>query len=145
MVTGAGEAMIVADGRMDNILSRIVDGDEIGTLFVPSGHKRSSRSRWIGSVRTVGTIVVDDGAATALVEKNRSLLAAGIVKVEGTFVRGDACAIATKDGRIIGRGLTNYSSEDVQRIRGKKTSEVRAMLAERAYDEVVHRDNLVIG
>jgi glutamate 5-kinase len=145
MVTGAGEAMIVADGRMKNVLPRMLDGDAIGTLFVPARGKRSSRSRWIGSVRTNGTIVVDDGAVTALVEKNKSLLAAGIVKVEGTFARGDACAIATKDGKSIGRGLTNYSSEDLQKIRGKKTSEVRAMLAERAYDEVVHRDNLVIG
>jgi len=145
MVTGAGEAMIVADGRMENVLPRIIDGDEIGTLFVPSRQKRSSRSRWIGSVRTVGTIVVDDGAVTALIEKNKSLLAAGIIKVEGEFARGDACAIAAKDGRVIGRGLSNYSSEDVEKIRGKKTAEVRALLAERAYDEVVHRDNLVIG
>jgi glutamate 5-kinase len=145
MVTGAGEAMIVADGRMKDVLSRIIDGDVIGTLFIPARGKRSSRSRWIGSVRTNGTIVVDDGAVTALVEKNKSLLAAGIVRVEGDFARGDACAIATKDGKVIGRGLSNYSSEDVEKIRGKKTSEVRAIMAERAYDEVMHRDNLVIG
>jgi len=88
---------------------------------------------------------VDDGAVTALVEKHKSLLAAGITKVEGNFARGDACAIASKDGHIVGRGLTNYSSEDLQQICGKNTSEVRAIMAERAYDEVVHRDNLVIG
>ena len=145
MVTGAGEAMIVADGRMQNVLRRIIDGDVIGTLFVPARGKRSSRSRWIGSVRTNGTIVVDDGAVTALVEKNKSLLAAGITRVEGNFARGDACAIATRDGKIVGRGLSNYSSEEIEKIRGKKTSEVRAIMAERAYDEVVHRDNLVIG
>ena len=144
MVTSAGEAMIVADGRMENILPRILDGEEIGTLFIPAARKRSSRSRWIGSVRTVGTIIIDDGAAKALTEKNKSLLAAGIIKVEGDFARGDACAITTKDGTTIGRGLSNYSSEDVQKICGKKTSEVRAIMAERAYDEVVHRDNLVI-
>jgi glutamate 5-kinase len=145
MVTGAGEAMIVADGRMENILPRLLDGEELGTLFVPARQKRSSRSRWIGSIRTSGTIVIDDGAVTALVEKHKSLLAAGIVKVEGTFSRGDACAIASKDGRIIGRGLSNYSSEDLHQIRGKKTAEVKAIMAERAYDEVVNRDNLVIG
>ncbi len=145
MVTGAGEAMVVADGRMVNVLPRLLDGDLIGTLFTPSRNKRSSRSRWIGSIRTVGTIFVDDGAVTALVEKHKSLLAAGITRVEGRFARGDACAIATKDGEVIGRGLTNYSSEDLKNIRGKKTGQVREMLAERAYDEVVHRDNLVIG
>jgi glutamate 5-kinase len=143
-VTGAGEAMVVADGRMENILARIVEGEEIGTLFVPAGAKKSSRSRWIGSVTPMGTIVVDDGAASALVEKNKSLLAAGIVKVEGAFGRGDVVAIAKKDGVKIGRGLSNYSEGDVERIRGKKTVEVRGIMADGAYDEVVHRDNLVI-
>ena len=108
MVTGAGEVMIVADGRMENVLARLLDGEEIGTLFVPARQKRSSRSRWIGSIRTLGTIVIDDGAVTALVEKHKSLLAAGIVKVEGDFARGDACAIASKEGKVIGRGLSNY-------------------------------------
>ena len=145
MVTGAGESMIVANGRMENVLPRMLAGEEVGTLFVPAREKRSSRSRWIGSIRTLGTIVIDDGAVTALVEKNKSLLPAGIVKVEGNFARGDACAIATKDGKVIGRGLSNYASDDLNKIRGKKTSDVRSIMAERGYDEVVHRDNLVIG
>ena len=88
--------------------------------------------------------MVDDGAATALVERNKSLLAAGIVKVEGDFARGDAIAVQTKAGREIARGLCNYAASDVEKIRGKKTAEVRTIMAERAYDEVVHRDNLVI-
>lgn len=81
----------------------------------------------------------------ALLEKNRSLLPAGIVKVEGDFGRGDVIAIAAGDGRIIARGLSNYTAGDVERIKGKKTQEVRATLAEGAYDEVVHRDNLVVA
>lgn len=144
MMTDAGEYLIVADGRMENVLLRIIDGDEAGTLFIPASRKRSSRSRWIGTARAVGTIVVDDGAAKALVEKNRSLLPAGIVKVTGSFSRGDVIAIATGDDAVIARGLSNYASGVIERIRGKKTSEVRAMLAEEAYDEVVHRDNLVV-
>jgi glutamate 5-kinase len=143
-VTGAGEAMVVADGRMENILTRILEGDEVGTLFVPGGQKKSSRSRWIGSVTPAGKIVVDDGAAAALVEKNKSLLPAGILKVEGEFGRGDVVAIVKKDGGMVGRGLSNYSAGDVERIRGKKSGEVRALMTEGAYDEVVHRDNLVI-
>ena len=104
MVTDAGEMLVVADGRAPNILPRIVGGEELGTLFLPpparrgSGAKRPSRSRWIGAARPVGTIVVDDGAAKALVERNRSLLPAGIVKVEGEFDRGDVVAIATAAG-----------------------------------------------
>ena len=145
MVTDAGEAMVVADGRMVNVLPRVLEGEAIGTLFIPAQKKRSSRSRWIGSVRPVGSIVVDEGAVKALVQKNRSLLPAGILKVEGTFERGDVVAIRGADGAIIARGLSNYSVTDLESLRGKKTGEIRAMLGEAAYDEAIHRDNLVIG
>jgi len=137
--------MIVADGRTDNILPRLLDGEELGTVFLPAGRKVSSRSRWIGSARPAGSIYVDDGAARAVVERNKSLLPAGIVKVAGDFARGDVVAICSADGTPVARGLTNYSSTDVERIRGKKTADVRTLLAEAAYDEVVHRDNLVVG
>jgi glutamate 5-kinase len=142
-VTEFGEVLIVADGRSENLLPRLIDGEELGTLFAPAGRKISSRSRWIGSARPAGIIVVDDGAALAVAQKNKSLLPAGIVRVEGSFARGDVVEIQSADGKAIARGLSNYSHEDVQRIRGKKTAEVRTMLAEAAYDEVVHRDNLV--
>lgn len=143
-VTDFGEVMIVANGRTENVLPRLLDGEELGTLFAPAGKKASSRSRWIGSARAAGIIVVDDGAVSALVEKNRSLLPAGIVRVEGEFQRGDVVNIHSSKDVPIARGLSNYSAEDVERIRGKKTAEVRAALAEAAYDEVVHRDNLVL-
>jgi glutamate 5-kinase len=145
MVLDCGEAMAVADGRMENVLPRLLGGEEIGTLFASSARRRSGKDRWIGAARAVGTIVVDAGAVSALVEKNRSLLPAGIVKVEGDFARGDVVAISAPDGKTIARGLTNYNSQDIRLIQGKKTAEVRTLLAERAYDEVVHRDNLVIG
>ena len=144
MVTDAGSAMVVADGRMENVLTNLLAGSEVGTLFVPGAKKRSARSRWIGSARPVGTIVVDDGAVKALVEKNRSLLPAGIKSVTGGFSRGDVVAINSADGRLIARGLSNYSVSEIEVIRGKKTIEVRAILQESAYDEVVHRDNLVL-
>lgn len=144
-VTESGEALIVADGRTENILPRLLEGEELGTLFVPAGKKLSSRSRWIGSARPAGKIFVDDGAVKALVEKNKSLLPAGITKVEGDFQRGDVVAICAADGTPIARGLSNYAHAEVERVRGKRTAEVKAMLAEAAYDEVVHRDNLVVG
>jgi glutamate 5-kinase len=145
MVNEAGDVMIVADGRMERILPRLLEGEELGTLFIPAaGKKRSSRSRWIGAARPLGKIVIDAGARRALVEQNKSLLPAGIVKVEGDFARGDVIAVEGPDGQLVGRGLSNYSSADVERVRGMKTQQVRELLAEGAYDEAVHRDNLVI-
>jgi glutamate 5-kinase len=144
MMTDAGEAMIVADGRMPDVLLRIMDAEEIGTLFAPAARKRSSRDRWISSLRTTGKLTVDDGARKALQQNNRSLLPAGIVDVSGEFARGDAVAIVTTDGTLVARGLSNYSHVDMLLIKGKKTSEVRQALPDRAYDEAVHKDNLVL-
>jgi glutamate 5-kinase len=145
MVTDAGEVMVVANGRDENVLERIINGDEVGTLFAPSPKKRSSRSRWINAARPAGSIIVDVGAVKALVERNRSLLPAGIVKVEGDFAPGDIVAIVNPDGQTIARGLSNYAATDIAKICGQKTAEVRALLGDAAYDEVVHRSNLVIG
>ncbi len=146
MVTDAGEAMVVAGGRTENVLPRLLAGEAIGTLFLPAGNdkKRQSRERWIGAVRPVGKIKVDAGAKKALVENHKSLLPAGVISVEGAFDAGDVIAIVSDDGTAIARGLSNYSAEDVRRLAGKKTQEVRVLLAEAAYDEVVHRDNLVM-
>ncbi len=144
MVTDAGSAMVVANGRMENVLTHLLDSKEAGTLFVPGRKKRSARSRWIGSARPVGTIVVDAGAVAALVQKNKSLLPAGIQQVRGEFNRGDLVGISGPDGQLVARGLSNYTALEIETIRGKKTMEVRSILEDAAYDEVVHRDNLVL-
>jgi glutamate 5-kinase len=145
MVNDSGEAMVVANGRDERILTRLLAGEELGTLFLPEAtRKRSSRSRWIGAVRPAGTVIIDDGARRALAELNKSLLPAGIVKIEGDFARGDVVAITDAAGKLIAKGLTNYSAAEMQTIRGKKTSQVRQLLADAAYDEAVHRDNLAL-
>jgi glutamate 5-kinase len=144
MVTDAGDAMIVADGRMPNVLVRLLDFELLGTLFSPSPKKRTSRSRWIGSARPVGAITIDPGAVRALVEKNRSLLPAGIVAVEGPFDKGDLISVRSPEGVEIARGLSNYPAQLISQIQGKRTADVRALLGEAAYDEVIHRDNLVV-
>lgn len=113
-------------------------------MFAPSARKRSGRGRWIGAARAAGSIIIDDGAVCALRDRNRSLLPAGIIRVEGDFSPGDIVAIASTNGQTIARGLSNYSRNDIERIRGRKTSQVREMLGEAAYDEVVHRSNLII-
>ena len=129
---------------MRSSLVRLLACEPLGTLFVPSPRKRSSRSRWIGAARPVGVIVVDDGAVRALVEKNKSLLPAGVVRVAGQFEKGDLVAVESAAGQTVAHGLCNYPAALVAQVMGRKTADVRAMLGEAAYDEVIHRDNLVI-
>jgi glutamate 5-kinase len=145
LMTDHGELMVVAAGRTPDVLISVLDGTDTGTLFVPTASKkRPSRSRWIGAARAAGWILIDAGAVKALVERGRSLLPAGIVKVEGAFARGDVIDIKAPDGSIVARGLSNYAASDIDRIRGHKTAEVREMLGEEAYEEVIHRNNLVL-
>lgn len=144
MVTGSGEAMVVAHGRMENILPRLLAGELLGTLFVPAPRRRAGKNRWIGAARPAGLIHVDDGAGNAVATRNRSLLPAGITRVEGDFEPGDVVGIVAANGALIARGLTNYGSADVERLKGMKSAQVRSLLAEKAYDEVVHRNNLVL-
>lgn len=144
MVTCGGDAMVVANGRDKDVLPRLLDGELLGTLFLPSEKALSSRTRWISSIRPKGTVHVDAGAVTALVEKGKSLLPAGVTKVEGEFERGDCVAICSPGGDVIARGLSNYDVEQVRQIEGRKTAEVRVLLGEAAYAEVVHRDNMIV-
>jgi len=144
-VKTAGEPVLIANGKRPNIIRDLLAGEPIGTLIVPTSKKLSARSRWIGlTARTRGTLIVDDGAANAL-RQNKSLLASGILSSEGDFERGHAVQITGKDGKLIARGLINYSREDVETIRGHKSSEFPALLkTDTYYEEVIHRDNLFL-
>ncbi|MEP9412007.1 MAG: glutamate 5-kinase [Candidatus Brocadia sp.] len=146
VVTNAGEAVIIANGRTGGILKKIVHGENVGTLFLPKEEKLASRKRWIGyTIKPKGKVYVDDGAMHALTEKGKSLLASGIVLVEGTFNKGDTISICGKgDDAVIARGLTNYSSEEIEKIKGCSTSHIAKVLGYKLYDEVIHRDNMVI-
>jgi glutamate 5-kinase len=144
IVTGSGEMMLIANGKKDSLID-ILDGKDIGTLFLAQTDKRASRKRWIAfNMDGKGTVEVDAGAARALVERGRSLLASGITAVHGMFQLGDMIGILDPPGREIARGLTNYSTEELNKIRGRKSSEFEKILGYRSYDEVVHRDNLVL-
>lgn len=145
MVTSSGEAAIVADGRERDILERLFAGEEVGTLFHPGGGKLRGRKRWIAFfLKPKGKIVVDDGAASALLDRGKSLLPTGVRDALGDFKGGDKVSIVTLAGREIARGLTNYSAEDLRRIKGLKTGAIHGVLGHKDYDEVVHRDNLVL-
>jgi glutamate 5-kinase len=144
-VRHAGEPVLIANGKTQSIILKLLDGENTGTLIVPADRKMSSRSRWIAmTAKTRGTLIVDDGAAKAL-KANKSLLASGIRAVTGDFQKGDPVAVAAADGKILARGLTNYDAADIRKIQGRKTSEFAALLqTETYYDEVIHRDDLVL-
>ncbi|MBN2583852.1 MAG: glutamate 5-kinase [Planctomycetes bacterium] len=144
-VTQSGEAAIMASGRRKNVLVDLFDGKKVGTLFLPTPSRMTSRKRWLAfSARSRGKLAVDAGAARALVEGGKSLLASGITSVSGEFEAGDLVAVVDDKGQEIARGLSNYDAESVRKIRGCKSSQFKAILGQKLYDEVVHRDNLVL-
>ena len=131
--------------RSDAVLARIMAAEEIGTLFLAQGKGISPFKRWLGfSAQVRGRIQLDEGARTAIVERGRSLLAAGVVGTQGEFQKGDVVALCDAEGRVIARGLTNYSSADVERIKGLKSEKIAQVLGRRPYEEVIHRDNLAL-
>ncbi len=145
MALDAGEAVVIADGREADVLSRLLEGEDVGTLLLPAEERLESRKRWICFTRRAqGTIFVDDGAETALTSRGKSLLPSGILSVKGAFRRGDTVNICNKNGAQVARGLTNYSADDVRKIKGLKTAQIPELLGSDRFDEVVHRDNLVL-
>jgi glutamate 5-kinase len=145
IVTEAGGHCIIASGRADDVLPRIARGEQVGTFFPGRAAAMPAWKRWLGwSADVRGTVTVDAGARDAVVDTGRSLLAAGIRDVAGSFTTGDLVALAATDGRVFARGLVNYSSDELQRIRGLKTDGIAAVLGYCPYDEVVHRDNLTV-
>jgi glutamate 5-kinase len=143
-VTEAGYAAVIACGDEPDVIRRILEGEDVGTFFVPQPHRTRSRKRWFAARTTRGTLAVDAGARRALVERGKSLLPSGIVAVRGTFDRGDTVAIAGPDGEVFATGLTNLSSADLGRICGKRSSQVCRLLGDGAYQEAIHRDNMLV-
>ncbi len=143
LATRAGGHLWIADGRHADVLKQIANGEDIGTLFLPQEEKLHSRKLWIDSFAEVcGRIVVDEGAAKALIQDGSSLLPSGVKQVHGHFDAGDAVEIVTRNGNPVGRGLANFSSEDCYKIRGLRAAEVTELLGSNAPAEVIHRDKL---
>ena len=144
-VTQSGAPVVIASGRVDNILVRVFDGEELGTIFLPQSRSLAPKKRWIGfSTQAAGYILVDSGAVRALGQKNSSLLAIGITSVEGSFEKGDIVSICDAERQEIARGLTNYSSSDLERIKGQQSDTIAETIGHCPYEEVVHRDNMTI-
>ena len=145
LATSSGVAVIIADGRKPDIILGAVAGKTVGTHFLPTVSKLESRQRWmLSGLSTKGKLVVDSGAAQALRKDKRSLLAAGILLVEGQFQSGDVVNIYDPEGARLGCGLTNYGSADINVIRGMHSDRIAEMLGREYGSEVIHRNNLVV-
>jgi len=145
MATSVGENVIIASGREPDVLTRILDGEPLGTLFLAQGKSVSPWKRWLRfSVQPQGRIHIDAGAADAVVRSGRSLLAIGIAGADGDFQKGDAVILCDPAGREIARGLTNYSSAQIKQIRGLRSQEIAGIIGHCPYEEVIHRDNLAV-
>jgi len=145
LATASGVAVVIADGREPDVILRLAAGEAIGTCFLPVTSKLESRQRWmLSGLSTRGKLVIDSGAALALSKQNRSLLAAGIKQVEGEFQRGDIVNIYDAEGSRLGCGLTNYSSADINVIKGAHSEKISTLLGYDYGSEVVHRNNLVV-
>ncbi len=141
-----GIATVVADGKRRDILEAIFRGDDVGTLFLPRAAPRRlpARKHWIAfTLKPRGALVVDDGARAAIVERGKSLLASGVRAVDGGFARGEAVAVRDAAGTEVARGLAAYDADDLRRIAGRRSDEIKSVLGF-TYGEVVHRDDLVV-
>ncbi len=140
-----GIPTLIVNGLNGSVLDKVFKGDNVGTLFWSGEAKISDRKHWIAhTLKPAGTLTVDAGAKKALVEGNKSLLPAGVVSVEGKFDFGAAVRIVGPRGKEIARGLVNYKSTDLDRIKGMKTSAIKDVVGPNFYEEVVNRDDLVL-
>jgi len=144
-VVAVGESAILANGCQDDVLDRILAGEEVGTLFLAQGQNVPAWKRWIGyTIEPAGRLFVDDGARQALCGNGRSLLPIGVARVEGSFDKGAVVAVVDSSECEFARGLTNYDSRAAGLICGLRTGEIGDVLGETPYEEIIHRDNLAI-
>jgi glutamate 5-kinase len=140
-----GIPTVIASGTRKEVLHQILKGKEIGTLILPKAETLSSRKHWIAfNLKPRGDVVVDEGAKKAIVQRGKSLLPSGVVRVRGEFDRGDSVSCLGPRGREFARGLVNYSASELERIKGLKTDEIESTLGYKYSDEVIHRDDLVV-
>ena len=140
-----GVVTVVASGRRERPVSSILDGEESGTIFWPSVSRLQSRKHWIAyALKPAGTLVVDSGARRALVDGKKSLLPSGVRRVDGKFGAGDPVRVIDEAGAEFARGLCAFDADEVERIAGKRSSEIAALLGYASVEEVIHRDDLVL-
>lgn len=141
----AGADVVIASGQAPDVITRTVQGEAIGTRFPALKVPLANRKRWIfAAPKAAGSVMVDEGAARALCENGRSLLPAGILKIEGSFARGDTVSIQDLAGEILARGITRYSAGDLEKIAGCRSDEIEARLGYVYGSVAIHRDDLIL-
>lgn len=141
----AGIRTCIVRGRPASVIGRLVSGERVGTEFLPAPRRLAGRKHWIAYGSHVrGALAVHPLARAALVEQNRSLLPAGVLRVRGPFERGDIVSLADEEGRVFGRGMVSCDSEEIERVMGLHTLEAQRRLGRPEFREVVHHDNLVL-
>ncbi len=144
-VTVAGIPMVIANGLEDDVLLRLFDGQHRGTFFAPAEARLSNRKTWIGfALKPKGAVIIDDGAARAILKMGKSLLSGGITEVEGDFGVGSSVHIKDVHGRHLAAGLVNYSAAEIRRIMGCQSCQIGEKLGHKSYDEVIHRNNMTL-
>ena len=143
--TRLGIPAIIANGKKRDIVLSILNGEFHGTFFYPRKDKLKSRKYWLRySTRSRGKVIIDEGAVKAILKNGKSLLPIGVIKVEGNFKEGDVIEIVDENGKIIGKGITYYSSNDLDKIKKKESYQIKEILGYKFSDEVIHRNNLVL-
>ncbi len=145
VATAAGGSVIMANGSIPGILDSLFANEPVGTLFLPHGTTMPAWKRWLGyTAQPKGKLIVDAGARDAVQHKGRSLLPIGVIRVDGGFGKGDVVILCDAQGTEFARGLSNYSADDAGRILGLRTDQIHGVLGDLPYEEIIHRDNLVV-
>ncbi len=139
-----GEKMLIANAGKKRVLTRIMAGEKIGTIFIGKNKPLLGKKRWLALRKTTGTLVIDEGAVRAIRVGKKSLLASGITELTGDFNMGDVVEITESSRTRIGKGIVNYSSDELALIKGKKTSEIKKILSDNVFQEVINRDDLIV-
>ncbi len=141
----SGTDTLIADGRVNDVLLRLMGGEKLGTLLTADSEPVTARKQWLAGQLTVkGELVLDSGAVKVLRESGKSLLAVGIKGVSGRFNRGDVVACLDQDGQEVARGLVNYSVDEIRLLQGRPSQQIEALLGYVGDEEIIHRDNLVL-
>lgn len=145
IAVNSGVVMVIASGSRDGVVRDILVGEPVGTVFLSKENRLQIRKRWLAfGARIHGSVRVDRGCERAILAGGSSLLAAGITEVDGDFDHGNTIRIITLEGREIARGLANYNASDTRKIMGAHTNDIAGILGHKSYDEVIHRDNMVL-
>ncbi len=145
LATSSGVRVVIADGRENGVIRRLACGESIGTSFIPVTGKLESRERWmLSGLCTHGCLIVDEGAASVLINQNKSLLPSGVKEVKGQWERGDIVDLLDISGNRLASGITNYNSQDVEKIKGLRSSQITQCLGYDYGAEIIHRNNMVL-